>query len=176
MIVTSREDQLAEYSLESVFVTRMIDQPKWEQLRKQGDGSNRELGTDNKIKCLEFSGNKDSIVGQAKFYFTYNGNKLLGYAIILDEKVAKVDEDTGEGQFYYSLVKKYGKPTQKIKYSKKWAGKGQSLYYTSISEKVIISYLSESNIGEFVKYINGLRKTQKTRNENRQDADVQGKF
>jgi hypothetical protein len=167
--------------LRTIVGSRMIDEDKYEFLSKVEKGWMRELqlAKDSTVKTIEFEDNfgGKSMVKEGRFYFSYKEETLLGYTFIIRAQIAKVDEDTGEGQFYQSLIEKYGKP-KTTKRSRVWSKNGQTLYYMCAGggTPIVLVYVSEKNLSSYITSINTKIKILEGNSKKQQSGAVRKDF
>jgi hypothetical protein len=136
--------------LSSIIKSPMIDEERSKELTHIADKFKKDLRIEHQLKYIEFHGKRDSIVKNASFFFAYDRDVLLAYDIFLNTSIGKVSNETGEGEFYQDLIKKYGTPTKTFEHSKAWSTHDQSLYYTPINDTVIVTYISELNLSAYI--------------------------
>lgn len=166
--------------LYSIFASPMIDKERWDFLQRvevKEVPAQLEPSKDGTVKHIHFKGKPDCIVDDGQFSFSFKGDTLLAYNIKLNRGVAKVDEDTGEGQFYKSLVEKYGNPVKKIRYSRVWTKKDQTLYYTAIGEAALfLSYINEKNLRDYIASIEEKNRALKKAGSEKESGAVRKDF
>lgn len=140
---------------------RMIDQKMYKSLgdrTRLNSDQIRKLGPINQLRDMEIDGKNDSIVKKAVFFFTCD-HKLLSYALDLRTAFSGDEIETGEGNFYRSIVEKYGSPSSTLKHAKKWTDNGQSLYYfyVNTTDVACLLYLSNKNIEEQIAKIKKIK-------------------
>ena len=141
------------------FVSQMFDDEKWKELMKKGGGLEKERA--DMFKIIKFKGKSDSMIAdEAIFLFSDQDNFLTSYSMHLSPKKIDVDKKTGQGQFFQSLVEKYGQPTGSTRYSKKWSKPDQSLYYTFLTgvDWVVLTYINEKNLASCLDKIEKIEK------------------
>jgi hypothetical protein len=171
-------DKLSLPLCEILIHRNMTDQDKFEFLRKVDKGWLNELQSskDSTIKQIFFIGKKDSIVKEGSFSFPFKGDTLLAYNIRINTRISKVNEDTGEGQLYQSLIEKYGKPTRRTKYSRVWTKKDQTLYYTAMGDSVTLTYINEKNLSNYIATIERKKKDLEEAGKKKQSDAVRKNF
>jgi hypothetical protein len=141
--------------LSSIIKNPMIDEERNRDLIHKADEFKRDLRIEHQLKYIEFHGKRDSIVKNASFFFAYDRDVLLAYDIVLNASVAKMTNEVEEGEFYQDLIKKYGPPTKTLKGSKVWSRNDQTLYCTANDETIIVTYISESNLSDYIARLGG---------------------
>ena len=116
--------QRGSMRLSSIIKDSAVDEERYKALT---DISSR-IDRERQLKYIEFSGKRDSVIKNASFFFAYDRDVLLAYNISLNTSIAKINEETGEGEFYQDLLRKYGAATKTLKWSKVWLQKDQTLY------------------------------------------------
>jgi hypothetical protein len=142
--------------LNSVFKDPKIDEKRNRELTHIADKFRKDLRIEHQLKYIEFRGKRDSMVKNASFFFTYDRDILLAYSVSLNTPIAPSNARTGEGEFYQDLVNKYGTPTM-LEGSKIWSKRDQSLYYTQMNGAVIVTYISDSNLSNYIDRLEGKR-------------------
>jgi hypothetical protein len=142
--------QRGSIPLSSIIKNPVIDEERHKVLTNIASKIKNDLGHEHQLKYIEFSGKRDSMVKNASFFFAYDRDILLAYDIFLNIPIAKLNEETGEGEFYQDLVKKYGTATKTLKWSRVWLQNDQTLYYTAVDHAVIVTYISESNLSSYI--------------------------
>ncbi|HSB07835.1 MAG TPA: hypothetical protein VLK23_21855 [Thermodesulfobacteriota bacterium] len=142
--------------LNSIFKNSRVDEEKNRELTHIAEKFKKDLRIEHQLKYIEFRGKKDSIVKSASFFFAYDRDLLLAYAIFLNTSIVKIT--MGEGGFYQDLIKKYGEPTKTVQWSKVWSRNDQTLYYTVIDDTVILTYVNESNLSSYIARLEGKSK------------------
>jgi hypothetical protein len=153
------ELQRESITLSSIIKDPLIDEEKHKELTNEASRIKKEFRIEHQLKYIEIRGKRDSMVKSATFFFTYDRDILLSYSVSLNTPAATSDARTGEGEFYRDLVKKYGTPTM-LKGSKVWSKKDQSVYYTSINDAAIVTYIGDSNLSSYIDRLE--RKPQKS--------------
>ena len=142
--------QRGSLPLSSIMKDPAIDEERYKILTNIAFKIQKDLRHERQLKYIEFSGKKDSMVKNASFFFAYDRDILLAYYIFLNTSIAKIDGETGEGEFYQDLVGKYGEPVKALKWSKVWSRDDQTLYYTAGNHAVLVTYISESNLSSYL--------------------------
>jgi hypothetical protein len=140
--------------LNSVFKDPKIDEKRNRELTHIADKFRKDLRIEHQLKYIEFRGKRDSMVKNASFFFTYDRDILLAYSVSLNTPTATSNGRAGEGEFYQDLVNKYGMPTM-LEGSNIWSKKDQSLYYTQMDGAVIVTYISDSNLSNYIDRLEG---------------------
>jgi len=141
--------------LSSIIKDSRIDEEKSRELTHIADKFKKDLRIEHQLKYIEFRGRRDSIVKNASFFFAYDRDVLLAYAIFLNTSIVKIANEKGEGEFNEDLIKKYGPPTRTLQWSKVWSRNDQTLYYTAIDDAVIVTYINESNLSSYIARLEG---------------------
>jgi len=148
--------------LSSIMKESIIDEEKSAALTHVAETFTKDLRIQHQLKYIEFHGKSDSIVKHATFFFAYDRDVLLAYNLFLNTSVEKVGKLNIGGEFYKDLVKKYGEPTKTLEHhSKVWSRDDQSLYYTPLTEAIIVTYISEVNLSSYIDRLGGKRKESK---------------
>jgi len=142
--------QRGSMPVSSILKESAIDEERYKVLTNVAVKIEKDLRHERQLKYIEFRGKRDSIIKNASFFFAYDRDILLAYYISLNTSIAKIDEETGEGEFYQDLLKKYGAATKTLKWSKMWSQNDQTLYYTAGNHAGIVTYISESNISSYL--------------------------
>ena len=158
--------------LSSIIKNPMIDEERSRELTHTAEKLKKDFQFERQLKFIEFRGKRDSILKNGIFFFTYDRDVLLAYDIFLNPSTGKATNETGEGEFYQDLIKKYGAPTKTLKYSKVWSKNEQTLYYTVINETVVVTYVSESSLSAYVDRIEGKPKVLDQTNQPLGTGDV----
>jgi hypothetical protein len=141
--------------LNSIFKAPKIDEKRNRELTHIADKFRKDLRIEHQLKYIEFRGKRDSMVKNASFFFTYDRDILLAYSVSSDTSTVTSNARTGEGEVYQDLVKKYGSPTTTTEGSKVWSKNDQSLYYTPVNDAVIVTYISDSNLSNYIDRLEG---------------------
>ena len=139
--------------LNSIIKNSMVDEEKSRELTRIAERFKKDLRIEHQLKYIEFRGKRDSMVKNASFFFAYDRDVLLAYAISLNTSIMKMS--MGEGDFYQDLIKKYGPPTKTLQWSKVWSRNDQTLYYTAADGTVIVTYINESNLSNYIDRLEG---------------------
>ena len=136
--------------LGSIIKDSAVDVERYKALTDIASRIEKDLHHERQLRYIEFSGKRDSMIKNASFFFAYDRDVLLAYDISLNTSIAKINEETGEGEFYQDLVREYGAATKTLKWSKVWLQKDQTLYYTAVGHTVIVTYINESNLSSYI--------------------------
>jgi hypothetical protein len=139
--------------LSSIIKNPLIDEERHKELTNIASKIKKDIGVENQLKYIEFSGKRDSKAKNASFFFAYDRDILLAYDIFLNTSIAKLIGEKGEGEFYQDLVNKYGTATKTLQTSKVWSQNGQTLYYTVLDDIVIVTYINDSNLSSYISRI-----------------------
>ncbi len=140
--------------LNSIIQDPKIDERRNRELARIAERVKKDLRIERQLKYVEFRGKSDSVIKNARFFFRFDRDILLGYSVSLNIPVANPDPRTGEGAFYQDLVKKYGTPTV-LEGSRVWSRKDQSLYYTPLPGGIVVTYISDSNLSGYIDRLEG---------------------
>ena len=148
--------------LSSIMKESIIDEEKSAELTHVAETFTKDLRIQHQLKYIEFHGKSDAIVKNGTFFFAYDRDVLLAYNLSLSTSIEKVSKLNIGGEFYQDLVNKYGDPTKTLEHhSKVWSRDDQSLYYTPLTEAIIVTYISEVNLSSYIDRLEGKRKESK---------------
>lgn len=150
--------QIESQPLSSIIKNSLIDEEKHKELTNIASKIKKDLRIEKQLKYIEFRGKNDSVIKNGSFFFAYDRDILLAYDIFLNTSIAKLNLENGEGEFYQDLVNKYGTATKTLQRSKVWSKNDQTLYYTVLDDIVIVTYINESNLSNYIGRIEGKSK------------------
>jgi hypothetical protein len=158
--------------LSSILKSPSIDEERHKELTNIASKIKRDLRIGHQLKYIEFSGKRDSMVKNASFFFAYDRDILLAYDIFLNTSAVKLKGERREGEFYQDLVNKYGAATKTLEWSKVWSKNGQTLYYTALHDRVIVTYIHDSNLSSYIDRIEGKSKEVDQTNKEARPGEV----
>jgi len=161
---------------EHVIGTSMVDEKEADRLRKSSYLDAHDYPDRiNNLKSIGLGCTGASPAKHVDFIFSCD-DKLLSYVISLDVTFTDDEEETKEGQFYRSLVEKYGPPQAVLTHSKKWSKDGQSLYYFAVSSIVQLIYVNNKNIDKKLAEFQTKRDEFKKASEAKEAESVKKRF
>jgi hypothetical protein len=141
--------------LSSIVKNSLIDEERHKELTNIASKIKKDIGIEHQLKYIEFTGKRDSMVKNTSFFFAYDRDILLAYDMFLNTSIANLVGGKGEGEFYQGLVSKYGTATKTLQRSKVWSKNDQTLYYTALTDTVIVTYISDSNLSSYMDRLEG---------------------
>jgi len=158
--------------LSSIIKNPSIDEERHKALTKIADKIKKDFRIEHQLKYIEFSGKRNSMVKNASFFFAYDRDTLLAYDLFLNTSILKLEGERKEGEFYLDLVNRYGAATKTLQWSKVWSKNGQTLYYTALQDRVIVTYIHDSNLSSYIDRMEGKPKEVEQTNQEARPGEV----
>lgn len=176
-IISGPDGKGVKHHLNEIMEFYQTDMEKYDYLSSNSHYLTNEeaknIGYSPTLTRLTMYGYNDGLADEAQFHFSNTTGKLISYTIYLSNGCTDNEHDnrlqryrstkvTKIGDYstvYNSLVKKYGKPSKiSGSYSEQWEGNDQTLYYTCLSDQIILIYLSEKNLRDHISTYNAAKK------------------